>query len=450
MIMPASGDLLESFIKKILDYQDDPQPALPPQADLLAIAQDLGMSEEEWETFKKEGDEHYARGKNFLKYNNFEDALKEFQQAFVVDPYRKDLAFDIASVYGRRWEKTGNSEDKKQANIYARYCLQLDARHEGAAQWVSRLSQPRKKGNRFVRLTGIILGVVVGIPMFLIILVAIFTDPDSQKKMENPQPGPAAEESLPETPERVLPPTASPLQIPLSLEGALQSEALLFTPTLSTYNSSFLGSSYKLQGYITLNGIELQALRVQVALFDSLENKVHEEEKLVLSEYKSAHRPEDVLPFSYIHYVKKEEGDLPPIKNARVKVVNLQQRPFLNQLAPSPEKSYEWAIAQPSGVNIRIRERLNQHNPIRDGGTYHKLVWEITNTGAVALKQLKLTLTWPGDEQPAKTQDTFVLTEGGAPFLPGQTFLQEGTFKLATVPASGTPEYEIRVASLKY
>ena len=64
--------------------------------------------------------------------------------------------------------------------------------------------------------------------------------------------------------------------------------------------------------------------------------------------------------------------------------------------APSPVVEHDWLNPPGAHVNVQIRERrYSTSNALKKGTYFHKAVYEVENTGAEDLEQLKLEFEWP-------------------------------------------------------
>ena len=69
-----------------------------------------------------------------------------------------------------------------------------------------------------------------------------------------------------------------------------------------------------------------------------------------------------------------------------------------------------------------MEERLSNVNSYDSGSTYHTGVFAITNTGDVAIRELKLQQTfYNGANKVIESNDLYWISSDDAPLLPGET-----------------------------
>ena len=88
--MDTNHKKLENYISKILQIQNKKTSVLKTD-DLKEIALDMGMTESDWKSISDTFNAHALRGKGFLEYKNWTDAIKEFEQAHTLNPYNTAL-----------------------------------------------------------------------------------------------------------------------------------------------------------------------------------------------------------------------------------------------------------------------------------------------------------------------------------------------------------------------
>lgn len=130
---------LEVYIQKILDLQDQTNPAPLTLEERKALAFELGLSEADWERLEASYADHIARGKTFARYQNWDDALAEFEQAYAVNPYDPDLVYETARAYAKRWMHRQAPDDRRKAEELTRHLLQLQPEHEEGARLLTDL-----------------------------------------------------------------------------------------------------------------------------------------------------------------------------------------------------------------------------------------------------------------------------------------------------------------------
>lgn len=143
---------LTNFLEKALGIQlAEPERQLNEET-LKGIARNAGLSEEDWENLGEKLNRHLAKGRNFLKFANYTDAITDMEQAAAIAPYRADVLVDCGMAHFGRWKETGSRPSRDRAEILFRKCLEIDSGNADAAEQLSSLkkwkpasSAPRKK-----------------------------------------------------------------------------------------------------------------------------------------------------------------------------------------------------------------------------------------------------------------------------------------------------------------
>ncbi|HMB90132.1 MAG TPA: hypothetical protein VKP65_04745, partial [Rhodothermales bacterium] len=78
--------ILEDYIARLLNVQDT-RDALLDESDLQGAARDLGLSERDLARADAMAEAHRQRGKNFARHDAWDEAIAEFRQAMVLDPF---------------------------------------------------------------------------------------------------------------------------------------------------------------------------------------------------------------------------------------------------------------------------------------------------------------------------------------------------------------------------
>jgi tetratricopeptide (TPR) repeat protein len=130
---------LEAFLNKALEAQEADAHSFPAEEEFRQIALRAGLSEEDWEKLSSTLEDHLNRGRNFLEFGNAKDAVKEFEEAHAIAPYRIDVIRDCGRAHALLWEKTGDRESFAIAERRFLHALELSPGDEVAAEGLSRL-----------------------------------------------------------------------------------------------------------------------------------------------------------------------------------------------------------------------------------------------------------------------------------------------------------------------
>ncbi|TAF64464.1 MAG: tetratricopeptide repeat protein [Cytophagales bacterium] len=136
--MKNQDEILEAYIQKVLEIQQQQQSQGLSSEDLAEIARNMGIPENELENARSA---YLTRGQGFLKYGNWEDAIKEFQQLLILNPNNSEVLYNIAVAYAGLYEQNHRDKDKEQAIKYAQIALQIRPDYEAAIKLISTLKK---------------------------------------------------------------------------------------------------------------------------------------------------------------------------------------------------------------------------------------------------------------------------------------------------------------------
>ncbi|MEM7018021.1 MAG: hypothetical protein AAF512_11875, partial [Pseudomonadota bacterium] len=283
---------LDAYVKKILEIEKGRLNHPLTQDELKDVAQNLGMSEGDWEAIQATFDAHLERGLGYLKYDNWEDAIAELDQAIILNPSHLAALFGLAQAQQKRWEATGDEVTKNKAEVHAKKCLDIDPGHDPALRLLSELKQPKtstnlpeplhrqsqKKASRRMLIVGATVGllVLVGLSRFLLAP----SGPDYEYDYAPPLDEPINAAPLAPNPPPALnapPAISSPVNAASRSTGSYNVDVvfqndkhpgLSFEPDSSmqsVYDDSY---SYELTGSFFSSNLELSHLELKVELLD--------------------------------------------------------------------------------------------------------------------------------------------------------------------------------------
>lgn len=199
--MKDNDQKLAAFLERIYAIRDNLNEAELTEASLKKIATEMGLSEADWEKLQVEFEAHHRRGRSFLQYSNWDDAIGEFEQALPLNPNHPDTLYGLALAHGRRYWEQKNIEDKNKALSYADSCLGVAPDYEAAIQLVSNLkrsSQQRSIQSDKSRNMRSIMIMIFVISIFIIgltgaIIFFVFTKTEQSVPQRNTNPSEAIE-----------------------------------------------------------------------------------------------------------------------------------------------------------------------------------------------------------------------------------------------------------------
>lgn len=136
---------LENYFRRLLEEQSISEKDYLGENELKELSLKLGFSKQEYENLQKVALDHFQTGLSFLEYENFEDALAEFEKTLVIRPFDTVALIKVAETYYRRWQLSGLTEHKANAEKYARRALQFQPNQPEAVRLISQLKGKQSK-----------------------------------------------------------------------------------------------------------------------------------------------------------------------------------------------------------------------------------------------------------------------------------------------------------------
>ena len=435
--MPDQHQALEAFIQKILALQDEPKgPETLSPEECKALALEMGMTEAEWAKLQNEAKDHLKRGRGFLQYQNWNDAVTELRQAMAIQPYSLDVLNDLALAHEKRWKEAGKAEDKDQALKLARRCLQIQPEHQPSLKRISDLQKPPAKQKKSQ-------WIWYGLGLAALILVMVFWP----AKEDVPPPPPKPETVTP-------PPSEFTGDIPVFWKENGKEQGLRLEPEFTEFNDYEIGEeesySAKLRADLYSESKEISMLKLKYSLLNPEGEVVVSGEQEVIREKSLTVRPGDALALHWDAY-KKGEG-IPTPDKILVEVIQIQTFPASDSYPESKSVALKWEPAQPSGINIDLRERsFSSRSNSFLSGVFYESEWEYTNTGSQRIELLKLNLRWFDKEgELLKEADHYLVGPQDPLFKPGQRRVSSRTVSVPAKDVGEVARYEVVVAEVDY
>ena len=456
--MDANNQKLENFITKILQIQNNERNKILKAKDLKDIAFEMGMSESEWQTISDTFNAHALRGKGFLEYKNWGDAIKEFEQAHTLNPYNTDILYGLALSHKNLWLQTRMSFHKVNAEKYAQTCIGIDPEYKEAIALISALKRPNKriqtytnqgneasiksrKANTKLILTVLAFLVIAGVFGALLFMSS------EQDLQETPKP-----ESI-ETPKEITPKDVPPpieeeepsLDMILVENDKSKGISLITESSItSDYDDSY---SVKAKGYFLLKDIEIDELKIKIDVLDQNNKVILTDVKKLIDKSDLIVRSGDLVPFDFLNYVK--EANMPDFKVIRLSVNYIKKEEGNFKYKASKPINIGWEIEKPTNFDISIRERLVSISESY-GTMYHKIVLEVENTGNSTINQLQLQIKWFNkQDKVVKTEEIYITIESYSPLKRGTVYLYDRVFGIKELTLKTYKSYSVSVLSVK-
>ncbi len=177
-----SKSIIQRYIAKILDIQEKQKDNFLTEQDLRLISEDLNLTSEDLALIEQEFEGHLNRGKGFIRYENWSDAIDELEQGRSLKPYHAYTTALLASAYQQLYYEKKQKNNKQKALEYARQTLQVDSKNDTAFRIISELekgvSKPKQSntGRTVAIAVGIlaIMFLILGFKSLIMIVVVVF------------------------------------------------------------------------------------------------------------------------------------------------------------------------------------------------------------------------------------------------------------------------------------
>lgn len=137
----ADDDMIQAYIKKVLKIQQEQKERPLDAEELRQIAEELGMSEDDLKYLQKKIQDYIARGKGYSRYEDWDSAIDEFQQALILSPNDLEALYGLANAYKHRWLLRGDKEALHKAKQYVKQALNVSPTHDPSFRLASELNR---------------------------------------------------------------------------------------------------------------------------------------------------------------------------------------------------------------------------------------------------------------------------------------------------------------------
>ncbi len=216
--------------------------------------------------------------------------------------------------------------------------------------------------------------------------------------------------------------------------------------TFNPYDNSF---SCAVNGYLKLDKIEVSRISLQMAFFDENETLMHTETYSPISQSDEIiYRSGDLIPIHVLIY--EEKAATKPWKKVKIKVEMIEKNNVSGNSIKSKELPLKWQNEPNENYKLAIKSRFdNISEGFKQGKSYHKLEYEISNVGNYSLKQLELGIYYYGKNGKLLDKcERYVFTDSDAKLNTGQTRLFYTTCGF-DAPKSDFDHFEVVVVSYK-
>lgn len=460
--MDTNHKKLENYISKILQIQNKKNAVLKTD-DLKEIALEMGMTESDWNSISDTFNAHALRGKGFLEYKNWIDAIKEFEQAHTLNPYNTDILYGLALSHKELWLQTNDNSHRTNAEKYAKSCINIEPEYKEAIKLISdlRKSNNLRKGggsqqNKSTKSetsskkrNTIMIARLLGFALFIGFIFWYSTNKKGKElEKESAQKIIEKADELVEAKELFVPLPVEEKEpsLPIVLSKTEKSKGLRYiseSSTLSDYDDSY---SVTAKGYFQLKEIEIDALKVKVDVLDQNDKVILSNVKELVSDGDLAYRNGDLVTFDFLDHVK--EADMPNFKVIRLSVNYIKKETGTFKYKASKVLKVAWEIEKPSNFDIAIRERLTSVSESY-GTVYNKIVLEVENTGNSTINKLQLQIKWFNkQDKVVNTEEIYITIDSYSPLKRGTTHLYDRMFGIEGFTQKAYKGYSVSVLSV--
>ena len=418
--------------------------------ELQQIALDAGMSAESWSELHKELQDSLTRGKGFMKYKNWEDALQELKHAEQINPFHLSVLMEMSEAHRQLWLQNSSPLDEELAEQYAKRCLQIQPHHERSLQLISSLKAPQVVSDTQTKPDWWKKWLVLLVGLLVIgnVLLFYFSDVEVDSKTL----GSTASE---ETSTSVISADTNSDEevdygnVRVDVRFDNKNKGLKWIMEDSYFRDFGDSFGYTLKMNVLPQGIELKRLRIKVTLFDENRKAVYSQEKQVASD--DVYRHNDFIPVVMTLYDKR--SPVPNVVSAEISVLDNKMEILSNNYPESTKKAYAWGVKRPDNMNIEIRERLSKMSEsYHKKSSYHHLILEVINKGKYPVKELTVGVSWVNHEpRMVQAEETIVVSESSTTKLrPGQRFILDRTFEVKGYTPDMLQSFGLSITELEY
>jgi phage shock protein PspC (stress-responsive transcriptional regulator) len=139
--MSESDDMIQAYIQKVLKIQQEHKQRPLDDGEMRRIAEELGMSQDDMAFVQKKFRDYLARGQGYSRYEDWDSAVEEFEQAIVLNPAHVEALYGLANAHKQRWIIRKNKDDFNAAKAYVKRALQIDPDHDASFKLASELNK---------------------------------------------------------------------------------------------------------------------------------------------------------------------------------------------------------------------------------------------------------------------------------------------------------------------
>lgn len=135
---------IENYIQRVTELSQLGQ-KIPSDEELNQIASELGITEQEISSAKKQSEAHYIRAQGYFSLRHWNDAIDELQEAVTFNPINLEMLHLLALSHFGRWQEKHQRQDIQQIKMRIKQCLEIQPNHENSLNLLSSLDKAQTK-----------------------------------------------------------------------------------------------------------------------------------------------------------------------------------------------------------------------------------------------------------------------------------------------------------------
>jgi hypothetical protein len=145
----TNNTLIDNYIQRVTELSHSTQ-RIPNEDELVKIALELGINEEEIENAKKRSQDHFVRAQGYMTVKHWDDAIAELQDAVVFNPSNLDMLLNLVKSHFGLWKEHHKQEDEDKIRLRIKQCLEVKPDAEEALLLLAELDRQIKMRKLFI------------------------------------------------------------------------------------------------------------------------------------------------------------------------------------------------------------------------------------------------------------------------------------------------------------
>lgn len=133
-------ETIELYIQRVTELSQMGQ-KIPTQEELLKIASELGISDEEIKQAQQQSQAHFIRAQGYADLRHWDDAIEELEEALAFNPFNLPMLHLLINCYLGRWQNKHNNQDIEQIKIRVKQCLEIQPDDQESLNLLAKLDK---------------------------------------------------------------------------------------------------------------------------------------------------------------------------------------------------------------------------------------------------------------------------------------------------------------------